>query len=310
MDDDARRRLLTAAAEHHGVVTVALARQLGVTPAQLRTDVGHGVWHRYGRGVLVAAAAPETWEQRVALAIASTGGAASHRTAARLHGLDGPWGDTVEVSVVRPSRRRAPTGTVHQVSMLDPQDLVTVSGLRCTGVARTLVDLGAVVDGQVVEQALDSAARRGASHRWVMATLDRLERPGPTGTGVLRTVLDRPDRRGPLPDSTFERLIERAAVDAGLPQPSRQVRVFDPDGTLIAVLDAAWADRLIASEAQSERWHGGPRGAQRDLDRHNRLTAMGWRMLYATWRDAEHPEEFTRRLAELFRSCPAERGPG
>jgi hypothetical protein len=98
----------------------------------------------------------------------------------------------------------------------------------------------------------------------------------------------------------FERLIERAAVDAGLPAPERQVRVTDGAGRLVAVLDAAWSDRRVGSEAQSERWHGGPRGAARDLDRHNVLTSLGWRMLYATWSDARSPARFVHRLRAAY----------
>ena len=191
---------------------------------------------------------------------------------------------------------------MHQAAALDGCDVVAIDRIAVTGLARTLVDLGAVLPDDLVERALDEVLRRGASPRWIEQTLARLDRPGPSGSAALRRVLDRPDRRGPLPDSMFERLIERAATDAGLPQPHRQVEVRDGSGRLVAVLDAAWPERRIGSKAQSERWHGGQRGAQRDLDRHNRLTAMGWRMLYATWADTVEPSGFVRQLAELHRS--------
>jgi hypothetical protein len=235
----------------------------------------------------------------------STGGVASHRTAARLHQLDGRTDEVVELTVPRPLRRARGMWVVHQTAQLEPVDLVEIEGIRTTGLARTLVDLGAVVGDDDVEGALDDALRRGASMRWIEQTLARLERPGPSGTAALRRVLDREDRRGPLPDSAFERLIERAATDAGLPQPERQVRVRDDSGRVVAVLDAAWQDRKIGSEAQSERWHGGPRGAQRDLDRHNLLTSLGWRMLYATWRDVRSPASFVARLTDLYRAVPS-----
>lgn len=275
-----------------------------MTRARIRTDIAQGQWIPAGPGTLVAAAAPATWQRSLAVATCATGGVVSHRSAARLHGFDGHWLEIVEVTVPRPVRRTLHGVIVHQAGPFHRSDVTEVDGLYVTTIARTLVDLGAVVDDDLVEQALDDVLRRKVSERWIRQTLDRLERPGPSGTGALRRVLEREDRRGPLPDSMFERLIERAATDAGVPEPQRQVRVHDADGRVIAVLDAAWPDRRIGSEAQSERWHGGPRGAQRDLDRHNQLTAMGWRMLYATWADARSPHGFTQRLRDLHVAIP------
>jgi hypothetical protein len=235
----------------------------------------------------------------MAIATLSTGGTASHRAAARLHQMDGPWGDVIELTVVR-NRRVSSEWVVHRVGTLGKDDLITVDGIQVTTLARTLCDLGAVVDDDVVEQALDDVLRRGVSQQWIERTLERVDRPGPSGTAALRRVLRRADRSGPIPDSMFERLIERTCVEAGLPQPERQIPVRDASGALVAVLDAGWPDRLVASEAQSERWHGGARGAQRDLDRHNLLTAMGWRMLYATWADVLDPRRYTAALRALY----------
>jgi len=297
---DPRAALYAAARAHHGVVTTSLARELGLTRAQLRTDLERGRWRRSAGGVLVSTSSPANWLQGVAVATTATGGVASHRTAARLHGFDGHHDEIVEVTVLRGVGRTAGEWRIHQTSVLPPGDVVSVEGIRTTGLARTVVDLGAVVPEELVEQALDDLGRRGMSERWVEQTLTRVDRPGPTGTAVLRRLLEREDRQGPLPDSMFERLIERAAVDAGLPAPERQVRVTDGAGELVAVLDAAWPDRRVGSEAQSERWHGGPRGAARDMDRHNVLTALGWRMLYATWSDARSPERLVHRLRAAY----------
>lgn len=304
METDARRAVQALAATRHGVIRTREAREIGLSTSQIRTDVARGLWHRAAPGVLVAAAAPASWHQDVAVAALSTGGVASHRTAARLHGFDGQTASVVEVSVPPGTRRDRPSWVVHQTQRLEHTDIVVVQGIRSTGIARTLVDLGAVVEDDLVEQALDGVLRCDVSERWIRQTLDRVERPGPSGSSALRRVLEREDRRGALPDSMFERLVERAATAAGLPQPERQVRVHDDAGRLVAVLDAAWPDRRIGSEAQSERWHGGPRGAQRDLDRHNRLTAMGWRMLYATWADVRSPASYTSRLRELHATTP------
>lgn len=272
-----------------------------MTPAQLRCDLRRGQWLRPAPGVLVAVAAPPTWHQGMAVAVASTAGVVSHRAAARLHGFDGfREADPIEVTIERDRRLERPAWVVHQAPDLLPQDLTVIDGIRSTSIARTLVDLGAVVDDDLVEQALDDTLRRGVSDRWIRSTLERVARPGPSGCGALQRVLDRVDRAGPIPDLLLERLIERAARAAGLPAPERQVRVRDDSGRVMARIDAAWPDRLIGSEAQSAEWHGGRRGSQHDLDRHNLLTAMGWRMLYATWADVRDPTRYIAALRRLL----------
>lgn len=299
MESDPLVSLRRLAATQHGVVTVAQASALGVSRGRLRTAVRTGNWAAPRRGILVAAAAPSTWRQHAAVAALSVDGALSHRAAAHVHGLDGFAVADIELSVEQP---RQPRGTwrVHRAASLSGVDVTVVDGLPVTSIARTLVDLGAVVDDDTVEQALDDALRRGVSQRWIESTLERLDRPGPSGTAGLRRVLAREDRRGPLPDSRFERLLERAVRRAGLPPPRRQVRVLDAQGTLVAKVDAGWPDHLVAVEAHSERWHWGPRRGRSDQRRDNRLAALGWELLYAGWWDVQHPDEFTRALAETL----------
>jgi hypothetical protein len=296
---DAHHRL---AAQQHGAITPAQAEAAGVSASRLRTERSRGIWSSPVRGVLVAASSPSTWMRDAAVAALATGGVLSHRAAARLHGLDGIDGCTPEVSIERGRRaRNSPQWIVHQVATLASQDVTVVRGLRTTSVARTLVDLGAVVDDDLVEAALDDALRRGASLRWITSTLERLDRPGPSGTASLRRVLARPDRRGRLPDSRFERLLERAIVAGGVPRPERQVTVRDAAGRPIARLDHGWPDLRLGVEAHSARWHSGPVHGRADQLRDNRLAAEGWELLYAGWYDLQHPEEFADLLGRTYR---------
>ena len=73
---------------------------------------------------------------------------------------------------------------VHQVIALPRSDLIVVEGIATTGLARTLADLGSVVERDDVERALDHFQRRGYSLRWARETAERLHRPGQRGTGV------------------------------------------------------------------------------------------------------------------------------
>ncbi len=268
--------------------------ELGVTRQMLRTATANGLVERRARGVYLAGGAPRTWLQSVLVATMATGGAASHRCAARLHRLDGFADAPVELTIGPGSTRRE-LGVVHRTPTLDRSMVTSVSSVPVTSIARTLVDLGAVVDDDRVEQALDDALRRGTNLRWITETLDSSMRPGPSGCAALTRVLSRPDRQGPIPDSMFERLVERVLRQTGLPTPQRQFRVLGDD-RIIARIDAAWPEAMVGLEADSELWHWGPRRGRRARQRHNRLVAAGWQMTYASWQDLTDPTDLISQL--------------
>lgn len=276
------------------------AATLGLTRGNIRAAIRRGECRSPVSGVLVMSGAPSTWFQDRAIATTAARGVLSHRAAARLHHLDGFETADVEMTIPAARHWKGDTATVHRAARLDPPDITEVDGIAVTSIARTIVDLGAVVDGDAVEQALDDALRRGVSARWISQTMDRLSRPGVTGVGALRSVLARADRAGRLADSKFERRAERLCVRAGLPQPERQVRVHDANGRLVVVLDMAWPDRHLAVEAHSQRWHSGARRGRQDQTRDNRLTALGWELLYASWEDVEDGDEFALLLRAAY----------
>jgi hypothetical protein len=231
----------------------------------------------------------------------SSAGAISCRAASVLHRLDGVRGEPREILVRRGHHGRVPGFTVHRSDLLTPDDITTVDGIPTTNVARTLCDLGAVVDDDVVEQALDDALRQGCSLRWITETLDRVDRPGRSGTAALRRVLARADRQGRTPDSRFERLIERVIVGASLPRPVRQHPVFDSAGTLLGRIDIAWPDIKLGIEATSKRWHGALNQVRRDIDRDESIARCDWKLLYPEWRDAIDPSTFIDVTARTYR---------
>jgi hypothetical protein len=157
-----------------------------------------------------------------------------------------------------------------------------------------------VKDDDIVEKALDDALRRGASERWIRATLDRVDRPGPSGTARLRRVLARPDRVGALPDSMFERIVERACNR--LPPPVRQLEVSEVGGARTAYLDVAWPEAMLGVEATSVRWHGDPTRKRNDKQRDMWLKRQGWHIEYPTWEEARAPDEFVEMLEANYLS--------
>lgn len=286
------------AARRLGVITVSEALAAGVTRAQLRSVQRRGEWTSPARGVLVAAAAPTSWSQECAIAVTAARGVVSHRAAARLHRLDGFDEGPVELTVPRGRATTRLDVIEHRTTTLGAMDITEVLGMPVTSIARTLVDLGAVVEDDLVEQALDDALRQGFSARWISQTLERVDRPGPTGAMALRRVLARPDRRGPLPDSVFERVVERACRAVGMPPSVRQHEVRDRQGRLVARIDVAWPDLGIGVEAHSRRWHFGDANARADQHRANRLAALGWLVLFVGWADVDDPERFVALLRD------------
>ena len=88
--------------------------------------------------------------------------AVSHRSAAALWKLDGiDAGNVIELTTTG-SRNHVPNGlTLHRTRLLTPSDTGWLGALKVTGLVRTLVDLGAVVqDTALVEAAMESVLRR------------------------------------------------------------------------------------------------------------------------------------------------------
>jgi very-short-patch-repair endonuclease len=286
------------AATQHGVVSRARAAELGLPPKRIRTRLRSGELDEPVPGVLRIAGAPKTWHQSLSIATSAGGGsAASHRSATRLHRLDGVEGEVVEVVVARGRHPVVPGVITHRWQDLSERDVTTVDGIRVTTVAVTLAQLGAVAAPAVVERALDEALRQGASLRWIAETLDRLDRPEPSGTGVLRRILDDPRREGELPESWFERLLTQLPL-AGIPAPVRQHRTGVGPGRGYR-LDLAWPEVRLGLEGHSRRYHFGPAKQEADHRRDLELAAAGWEVVYVTWHLAADPHRLARHLARI-----------
>jgi very-short-patch-repair endonuclease len=66
------------------------------------------------------------------------------------------------------------------------------------------------------------------------------------------------------------------------PVPQYEVRI---KGRLLARVDLAYPEIRLAIEADGYRYHSGRVAWQRDLQRRNSLTSIGWRVIHVTWND-------------------------
>jgi hypothetical protein len=279
-----------------------MAARLGLHRNQIRRLIEHGVLKEPVAGVLVMTSAAPSWEQRVAIATSAGGdhAVASHRCAARFHGLDG-WADFRGVEISSERRFKAAVDAcVHQVASLEPGDIVEIGGVRVTNLARTLVDLGAVVGPDQVERALDDARRRGVSLRWIDQTARRLREPGRAGPAVLLTALGRITPGEPVRGSWFEKVVELMLADPRIPQLVRQHVVRDRAGRFVAQLDLAVPSLRHGIEAHSRQFHFGRAAEAGDEDRDHRLSAVGWDVTYLGFASTRRPAETVDLVAAIF----------
>ena len=230
------------------------------------------------------AGSPRIWEQSLMAACLHAGREAvvSHRAAAALWRLEGV--DPGSVDIIAPRRVRSADITARR-SPVSRRHITSIGPIPVTDPARTLLDLGAVVTPHIAERALDDALRRG------LTTLDRLRRRlraeggnGRRGASVLRTLISARDPASAPAESALEARVRRLIAGSRLPTPVPQYEVRD-QGRLLARVDYAWPDHMVALEADGYRYHSGRAAWQRDLTRRNALTGRGWRILHVTWED-------------------------
>ncbi len=303
---DRWNHLVALAATQHGVFSRRQSTALGIDHHRLRRRVNRSELEPICTGVLRIGGSARTWQQQAMALCLAHDGAISHRSAASMRPLDGfpHRSDLLELSLRR-AQRRPPaisSAVIHQVHQLDAIDVVRIDGIPVTSIARTLCDLGSVVSDDLVERALDDALRQGCSLRWITETLDRLHRPGPSGTHSLLRVLSLPDRAGVVPDSWRERMTERLLDDPRLPPLVRQHEVRGPDGRVLFRPDLAVVSLRLGLEFHSNQWHFGPRRGRGDRRRDLAAARMGWELVYLDATDHASPDAAIEAVVDVVKS--------
>ncbi len=192
--------------------------------------------------------------------------AVSHRSAAALWKLDGiDAGNVIELTTTG-SRNHVPNGlTLHRTRLLTPSDTGWLGALKVTGLVRTLVDLGAVVqDTALVEAAMESALRRDQQlFDRMKERLETLGGHGRRGAGVLREILALRDPDAAPTEGMFETLMERRLRAWGLEMPVRQYEVSV--GGRVVRIDFAWVRKRVGLEPRGFWCHS---GREKFLQRH------------------------------------------
>jgi hypothetical protein len=273
-------RLIARLAERqHGVFTFRQALACGFAPRTIRDRVAAGRWERLHHRVYRVRGSVRTFEQRTMARVLACGpgAAAFRRTAGALFEIEGVERNIVEVAV---GRSRNPKLAYRCTSLRD-RDITTIGVIPVTKPERTIIDLASALDVAHLEDALDDVIRRGLVRpRELEARLRQMPRRGSVGLGVLfKLVCTRTAAN--VAGSGRENVVRRALMRAGLPEPIRQHRIFDDDGRFVARPDLSYPDKRLYIEYDGGH-HESVRQRVADLDRQNRLTALGWRPLRFT----------------------------
>lgn len=292
------RALADLAGRQHGRVTLWQVVDLGLTRSAVTRRVASGRLHRTRRGVYAVGHRAPTRASAYMEAVLACGPGAvlSHRSAADHHGLRPSARARVDVTV--PDRRGYLPGIdAHCSRTLHPADVMTVDGIPCTTVARTLLDLAEVVDRLGVERVIERAEQlRAFDGRQVEAVLARAS--GRRGAPVVQAILADYEEP-PLTKSELERLFFGLCDRAGMDRPQTQAEFVLPDGDTVYA-DFFWADAKLIVETDGRETHNTPQAFERDRRRDRQLTMLGYRVVRFTWRDLQRrPDEVVRTLAAL-----------
>jgi hypothetical protein len=182
---------------------------------------------------------------------------------------------------------------VHRTRVLEPRDVTVEEGIPVTSVARTLLDLSAVVRPPDLEVAVDRAERSGIFD--LTAITDVLDRAnGRRGARALRRVVAAytPSTQKSELERRFGRLLETAT---DIPRPSFNALI---DGaTRTHEVDVHWAEAGLAIQLDGFEFHRTRRDRERDAASDADLELAGRRVMRLTWDDVTvHAERTLRRV--------------
>jgi hypothetical protein len=171
------------------------------------------------------------------------------------------------------ANRKPPARLIVHADTLMPNEILTVDGIAVTTPARTAFDIGRrTADRLHAVQRLDALVNatdvKFADVEAVVAA-----HRGARGLVRLRGLLPLVDGGAESPQETRTRL---AMIDAGLPKPQTQIRVYDGYGDVVARVDMGYEELRVGIEYDGPQHWTDPRQRDRDIDRYTALGDLGW----------------------------------
>jgi hypothetical protein len=248
-------RFRAQALAQHAVLTLDELGELGMTATAVQKS--QWLYRRYRGVYTIVPPSMLSLKGRYRAAVTACGhtAALSHRSAADLHGLRASNRSAIDVIVPGRTCRRHDGIDLHRSVTLTPADITIVDGIAVTTVARTALDLPAVVRRRSVERALDQAEILEIFD--LTALHDQLARnPHHPGTPTLTAILASHTAGTTVTWSDLEELCLAVARAAGVPPPEANAFVDPGDGEPPIRADFVWRDQRVVVEADGS----GPTG--------------------------------------------------
>ncbi len=229
-----------------------------------------------------------------------------HHSAAAIYGLP-LWNDSLDrVHLIR--SRPLGGGKIRSQAHLHPtplddDEIRTVSGLRVTSPARTIVDLARTLPLRRSVPLGDQALIDLIDEAELMAALARAK--GWPGIRLARRVAAFLDPRS---ESVGESLSRVVLHDLGAPTPSLQYEVFNERDELVGCTDFGWKAQGTLGEFDGKIKYGrllrpGQSASEvvwAEKQREDALRDLGWQIVRWTWDDLSHPDDLRKRLHRAF----------
>jgi very-short-patch-repair endonuclease len=219
----------------------------------------------------------------------------SHRSAAALWGIRRADAVRTEVTVPRKLARRE--GIRAHRGGVAADEITQVDGIPTTTVARTLLDLAAVLDRPELQRAIEQAEALRLSDTTPLAALVA-RYPGRRGTAVLKRILGAEKLTAGVSRSDLEDRFLSFLAERGLPAP--RTNVWLQLGEDWIEVDCVWPEQRVVAELDSWIYHGTRAAFRRDRARDRHLKVAGWQPIRITaWDIDEQPEALETELLAL-----------
>jgi very-short-patch-repair endonuclease len=186
--------------------------------------------------------------------------------------LGARWVDPTAAAELVYDNRRPPRSIVVHSDTLLPGETVTVDGITVTSPARTAFDIGRHTRRTMAVPRLDALAH-ATDVKDVEIEAVAAQHRGARGVKRLRQILPLVDGGAESPQESRTRLV---LIDAGLPKPQTQIRVFNEYGDFVARLDMGWEQWRVGVEFDGLQHWTDPRQRSRDINRQAELADCGW----------------------------------
>lgn len=272
--------LARIAAQQHGVVHLDQLLAIGLRIGAVNARVRNGRLHRLHRCVFAVGHTRVSREARWLAAVLALGDGAvlSHVSAAALWGIRPSSATRAHVTVPTSAGHPHRAGiVVHRSRTLTPADVERRGVIAVTSVARTLLDLAAMLAAGPLERAVErSLSLRLFDLAAVSTVIDaNPTRPGAT---TLRRIIATIHHEPAVTRSKLEDLMRDLCDAHGLPRPEVNALVGGEE------VDFLWRARRLIVETDGHADHGTRSAFERDRAKDARMTLRGYRVVRFTYR--------------------------